>query len=68
LRHVHRTPVIGALFVEPAFGENFRLVARAGGFERGKADPRADGDSAVPRPARGEKIPPLYFAGRFVLV
>ena len=55
LRHVHRTPVIGALVVESALRENFRLVAGAIGFQRGKRDPRADGDSSVPRPVLGEK-------------
>jgi hypothetical protein len=57
LRHVHRTPVVGALFVEPAFGENFRLVACAIGFQRGKRDPRADRYGSVPGTVLAKKIP-----------
>jgi hypothetical protein len=49
LRDVHGPPVIGAIFVEPALRENFRLVACAIGLQRGKRDPRPDGDSSIPR-------------------
>jgi hypothetical protein len=35
LGDVHRAPVIGALVVEPAFGEDLRLAACAVGLERG---------------------------------